>query len=205
MTQKKAKILIVDDMPANIKILVDALREEYRISVAKNGAEAIALVCSDEAPDLVLLDVVMPQMDGYEVCAKLQADSKAKRIPVIFITSLDSDEDEAKGLELGAVDFITKPFSMPIVKARIRTHLHLRAFERSQAKLITELKEALDQVKTLNGLLPICANCKKIRDDKGYWNQIECYVSEHSMAEFSHSICPECAEDLYPGFVKDEK
>ena len=116
----------------------------------------------------------------------------------MFITSLDSDEDETKGLESGAVDFITKPFSIPIVKARIRTHLRLKEIEKNQEKLIVELREALARVKTLNGLLPICSRCKKIRDDTGYWNQIELYISKHSMAEFSHSICPDCAQILYP-------
>lgn len=198
MTIEKETVLIVDDAPTNIRILVEALQGDYHILVATNGTDAIRLAGSDVPPDILLLDIMMPQPDGYEVCAKLKADPKTSAIPIIFVTSLGSEDDEERGLEAGAVDFIAKPYSIPIVKARIRTHLRLRAVEKDQEKLITELKEALARIKTLNGLLPICVRCKKIRDDKGYWNQIESYVSRHSMAEFSHGLCPDCAKVLYP-------
>ena len=193
-----SEILIVDDMPANIKVLAEVLRRHFRIIAATNGEDAIKIAGNAHPPDLILLDIIMPQMDGYEVCARLKADPKTHRIPVIFITDLNSDEDETRGMACGAVDFITKPFSIPIVKARIQTHLRLSEFEKKQEKLIIELKQALTKVKTLNGLLPICSRCKKIRDDTGYWNQIETYISQHSLAEFSHSICPDCAKILYP-------
>jgi PleD family two-component response regulator len=161
MTMEKATILIVDDAPSNIRILIEALQGDYHILVATNGKDAIRLAGSDQPPDIILLDIVMPQPDGYEVCAKLKADPETRAIPIIFVTSLGSEEDEAKGLEAGAVDFIAKPYSIPIVRARVRTHLRLREVEKDQEKLIGELKEALARIKTLDGLLPICARCKK--------------------------------------------
>jgi hypothetical protein len=102
------------------------------------------------------------------------------------------------------VDYIAKPFRQEEVCARVRTHLYLRALVKEKEKLIGELKEALAKVKTLSGLLPICSSCKKIRDDKGYWNQIETYIRERSEADFTHGICPKCAKMLYPGLLKDK-
>ncbi|MDM8535411.1 diguanylate cyclase [Desulfobacterales bacterium HSG17] len=122
----KQRILIVDDETANIKILASALQSHYHISFALNGEASLKLVKNDELPDLILLDIVMPGINGYEVCVYLKKKQRTKNIPIIFITSMSSEEDETKGLEIGAVDYITKPFSMPIVKARIKTHLELK-------------------------------------------------------------------------------
>ena len=122
----KQKILIVDDAPANIRVLAETLMEDYEIRVATNGAEALQLAGSDMPPDLILLDIEMPEMDGYEVCKRLKQDKTTKKIPVIFITARSNEEDEAKGLELDAVDYITKPFCISVVRARVRTHLELK-------------------------------------------------------------------------------
>ena len=119
-------ILIVDDSPTNIQLLGGAMMEHYDIMVATNGQEALDLAMSSSRPDLILLDVLMPGMDGYEVCRRLKADSWTRNIPVIFITAKSKEADEEQGLDLGAVDYITKPFSMPIVMARVRTHLELK-------------------------------------------------------------------------------
>ncbi len=137
---------------------------------------------------------MMPVMDGYEACRLLKADERTRDIPIIFITSRNEEEAEAKGFDVGAVDYITKPFGNSVVKARVKTHLNLRA-------TIIELKNALEQVNLLSGMLPICSSCKKIRDDGGYWQQIEGYISQHSEAEFSHSLCPECVSKLYPNLT----
>ncbi len=118
-------ILIVDDTEANIDILVESLGQDYDVSVALSGAEALDSI-SDELPELILLDVMMPEMDGYEVCRRLKADERTADVPVIFITALSDSADEAKGLELGAIDYITKPFNPAIVKARVKNHLALR-------------------------------------------------------------------------------
>jgi len=125
------RILIVDDDPANIAILADILRPECEIFAVKSGADALKWLSSDNTPDLILLDVRMPQMDGYEVCRRLQADPRWEAIPVIFVTSLDDAEKEALGLFLGAVDYITRPFSPAIVKARVKNHLELARTRKS--------------------------------------------------------------------------
>lgn len=126
MELPKQRILIVDDVPSNIKILGEALKDDYKVSIAVNGQGALDIADSDSPPDLILLDIIMPGMDGYEVCRKLKNKKNTRNIPIIFITSKDQEEDETKGLEAGAVDYITKPFSLPIVKARTRTHLELK-------------------------------------------------------------------------------
>jgi len=133
---EKLKVLIVDDVTDNIKILIDLLKHEYKTFFADNGEKALKLAQS-KSPDLILLDIVMPEMDGYEVCRKLKSNSDTDDIPVIFISAMSEVGDEMKGLELGAVDYITKPISPPIVKARVKTHLNLRNAMQELKKLYT--------------------------------------------------------------------
>lgn len=122
----KERVLLVDDAPANISVLLRALKPDYDISVATRGEDAISIASAIPQPDIILLDIVMPGMDGYEVCRSLKADEFTKNIPVIFLTSMSEKKDEAKGLALGAMDYIRKPFSLPIVKARLKAHLELK-------------------------------------------------------------------------------
>jgi len=197
MREEKQKILIVDDTPTNIQILDEVLKDEYEIYFAVNGKDALQNAAT-VIPDLILLDIMMPEMDGYEVCRNLKDNSQLKDIPVIFITALDQAEHETEGLELGAIDYITKPFNPAIVRLRVKNHIELKKHRDALALRNAEFQEALAKIKTLNGLLPICASCKKIRDDKGYWTRIETYIGDHSEAEFSHGICPKCAKTLYP-------
>jgi len=121
----KQCILVVDDSPENIDLLSEVLRDDYRVRVATSGEKALKIVYSDEPPDLILLDIMMPGLSGLEICRRLKANPDRRRIPVIFVTAMSSTEDEQRGLETGAVDYITKPISPPIVKARVRTHLAL--------------------------------------------------------------------------------
>ena len=125
--QNMSTILIVDDEPDNIALLSAALKGTFRTKVAITGENALDLVLRGDAPDLILLDIIMPDMDGYEVCRRLKLDPKTADIPVIFLTAKSDTQDEREGLELGAVDYITKPLSLPIVLARINTHLHLKS------------------------------------------------------------------------------
>ncbi len=136
MNDKRNRILIVDDERININFLADILKTEYEIFFAKNGEQALKRVYSNRLPDLILLDIVMPGIDGYEVCRQLKADSKTQHIPIIFISAKSGDLDETKGLEAGAVDYITKPISPPIVLARVKTQL--------------KLKQAYHEITTLN-------------------------------------------------------
>jgi diguanylate cyclase (GGDEF)-like protein len=128
MEPKKQTILIVDDEPENIEILSELLGSEYEVFFAINGLEALE-IAAGQVPDLILLDILLtPEMDGYEVCSRLKKDPKTMAIPVIFITAMDREEDEARGLEAGAMDYITKPISPPIVRARVRNHLELKRY-----------------------------------------------------------------------------
>jgi diguanylate cyclase (GGDEF)-like protein len=119
-------LLVVDDQPTNIQALYRIFSADHRILMATSGAKALT-VCKDDAPDLILLDVVMPDMDGHEVCARLKADEATRNIPVIFVTSQTDAEEETRGLELGAVDFIAKPVNPAVVRARVKTQLTLKA------------------------------------------------------------------------------
>lgn len=123
---EKQRVLIVDDERINLNLLVDLLKSEYKTIVAKNGDQALKRAISDPPPDLILLDIMMPNMDGYEVCNRLKQEEKTKDIPVIFITAMKGTEDETLGFALGAVDYITKPLKESIVKARVKTHLKMK-------------------------------------------------------------------------------
>jgi adenylate cyclase len=138
-------ILIVDDTPENVDVLAGILGEHYQIKVALNGPKALKIAQSDPAPALILLDVMMPEMDGYEVCRQLQADERTRRIPVIFVTAKSEDEDEARGFGFGAVDYITKPVSPAIVLARVRTQLALKQSHRKLEDLSLKLARYLSR------------------------------------------------------------
>jgi two-component system, cell cycle sensor histidine kinase and response regulator CckA len=333
------RIMIVDDTPANLQFLRATLAAHgYAVHPAHDGELALQFV-QRTLPDLILLDIVMPGLDGYQVCEQLKGSERTRDIPVIFMTALSDTEEKVSGLRLGAVDYITKPFQVDELLARVQTHIALHTLQRQLAaqnaqlrqeiaerqraeaklaasearqrlvlnqipalvwiidhdlrftstdgaglaginsrpnqsvgmslyeycrtddpefppiaaarralagesvsydidwsgrafqshvepfldpqgqvcgvigialditerkaaehereQLIGQLQEALASIKTLRGLVPICAACKKIRDDGGYWNQLESYLHSHTEAEFSHGICPECTRQLY--------
>ncbi len=169
-------ILIVDDEPNNIQLLGNLLKENgYNVEFALDGEKAFDWL--DSKPfDLVLLDIMMPGMDGYTVCKKIKSDVSKRHLPIIFITAKTETDDIVKGFDAGGSDYITKPFKAPELLARVKMHV---------------------EMKILRGFIPICANCKDIRDNRGTWNQIEAYIQQHSAALFSHSMCPKCQDELY--------
>ncbi len=131
----KARVLVVDDQPANIQILAEALKAQYDVRIANNGMKALQIAQENHKPDLILLDVMMPGLDGFEVCRLLKADGTTRHIPVIFVTAKSNANDEEHGLKIGAVDYISKPFSIPVVRARVRNHIQLK----QRADLLEEL------------------------------------------------------------------
>jgi CheY-like chemotaxis protein len=169
----------------------------YETLTANNGQNALDKTFN-EPVDLILLDIMMPEMNGFEVCSKLQDNEKTKDIPVIFLTAVTDKESIVKGFETGGKDYLTKPFNTPELLARVKTHVDLKLARDKQQQLINDLQKALDEIKTLSGLLPICSHCKKIRDDSGYWQSVEHYIAERSDAQFSHGICPDCMRQFYP-------
>ncbi len=173
------RILVVDDEPVNRRVLANQLGAAgYRIVAAADGPEALRRL-EEQRFDLVLLDIMMPRMSGYEVCRELRERYPAEDLPVLFLTAKAQVEDQVAGLAEGANDYLTKPVSRDALLARVRTHVGLLTAYRKQ----------------LAGLLPICAQCKKIRDDEGYWEQIESFLSVRSDLVFSHGLCPPCADD----------
>jgi PleD family two-component response regulator len=197
LSQNNASILIVDDTPANIEVLNEILRHEFKTYFALNGSDALHKA-GIIMPDLILLDVMMPGIDGFEVCRRLKEEERFREVPVIFITALGQSDEESRGLRLGAADYITKPFNPELVLLRVRNHIELKNRRDALEQRTMELEKALAEIRTLQGVIPICASCKKIRDDHGSWTQLEIYIREHSGAEFSHGICPGCAKELYP-------
>ena len=191
-------MLVVDDAPLNLDLISTILKSQFcRLHSAESGSEALVLA-KELQPDLILLDVMMPGMDGYEVCEALKQDPLTREIPILFISCRGGVEDIARGLEAGALDYISKPFEPLELLARVKTHLELHRRRSQERRLIKDLQAALEHVKQLSGLLPICAHCKKVRDDQGFWQQVERYISAHSEATFSHGLCPDCIPMYFP-------
>jgi phosphoserine phosphatase RsbU/P len=136
-------VLLVDDEPANLQIVNSILKDTYKTRIATNGAKALELANQDPAPDLILLDVMMPEMDGYEVCSRLKSDDRTRDIPVIFLTGQTEIDDETRGFEVGAVDYIHKPFSPAVVQARVRTHLVLRGIRNQLASQLQTIQSEM--------------------------------------------------------------
>lgn len=154
-SEEKRLLLVVDDAPANIQVVNSILKDDYRIRIATSGAKALDLANSSPAPDLILLDIMMPEIDGYEVCARLKASPRTRDIPVIFLTGKIEAEDETRGFRVGAVDYIHKPFSPPVVKARVETHLMLRDAREQLARQLSVLNSELEMAREIQlSILP---------------------------------------------------
>ena len=197
-----ARVLVTDDDPEVLALSSSVLtRAGYEVLEAATGAECLQTV-REFHPDLILLDVQLPDISGVAVCKSIKDDPELLDIFVILQSGIQvSSEVQADGLDVGADGYVVKPISNKELVARVqamerikRAEDALREHEKQQAKLVAELREALAEIKTLKGFIPICASCKKIRDDEGYWNQLEAYISAHTDAVFSHGLCPECAE-----------
>jgi serine phosphatase RsbU (regulator of sigma subunit) len=152
---QKKTVLVVDDAPSNIQIVSSILKDTYKVRVATNGAKALELMKVAPRPDLILLDVVMPGMDGYEVCSRLKMDPEMRDVPVIFLTGQTEIEDETRGFDVGAVDYIHKPFSAPVVKARVHTHLVLRGMRQQLAMQLLAIQKELETARQIQlSILP---------------------------------------------------
>jgi DNA-binding response OmpR family regulator len=199
----KGLILLVDDEEKNLTVTTQALKQHgYRCLTARDGHTGIQRAILAQ-PDLILLDVRMPGIDGFETCRRLKANDVTRDIPVLFMTIVADLSEKVRGFEVGGVDYLTKPIELPELFGRVTAHITIRR----QQKLIeahnNELQEALAKVKLLSGLLPICMHCKKVRDDEGYWQQVEVYIRDHSEAEFSHGVCPDCKQKYYAHYFNE--
>lgn len=194
--KEETRVLIAED-DSTIVLVIKAMLKKMDYAVvgtAKDGEAAVKAV-RELHPDVVLMDICMPEKDGIQATREIQ---ELRPTPVVILSSSDTPEDLADASAAGAGAYLAKPpeadeieRAITIAMARFDDMMRLR-------RLNEELREALDRVKTLSGLLPICSSCKKIRDDKGYWTQVEVYIQDRSEAEFTHGMCRECALKLYP-------
>jgi len=191
------RVLAAEDEPVSRRLLeVELQKWGYEVRTVVDGEAAWEAYQSPLAPNLVILDWMMPGLDGLEVCAKIRALPASVPPYIILLTGRQAREDVVRGLEAGADDYITKPFDRRELRARVEVGARVVVLQRDLAERVRALEEALTRVKQLQGLLPICSYCKKIRDDQNYWQQVESYISQHTEAQFSHGICPECYEKV---------
>ena len=191
------RILIAEDDPVSRRLLQAALvKWGYEVVVTTNGKEAWEVLQQPGAPSLLVLDWLMPETDGVEVCRQARETPALKSAYIILLTSRGSKEDIVEGLQAGADDYVTKPFDHGELRARVQVGSRVVQLQSALADRVKELEEAIANVKQLQGLLPICSYCKKIRDDGNYWHRVESYIAGHANVRFSHGICPDCNSKL---------
>jgi phosphoserine phosphatase RsbU/P len=189
------RILVAEDDPVSRHLLQRMLnRWGYTVESYADGTEAWQALQAMDVPPLVLLDWMMPGMDGVQVCRNLRQLTASPPTYIMLLTARGRSEDIVAGLCAGADDYITKPFDHEELRARVQVGVRVVELQRALAARVQELESALSRVKQLSGLLPICAYCKKIRNDQNYWQQVESYLAEHAAAQFTHGICPDCYE-----------
>jgi len=192
------KVLIAEDDPITLKMLSRMVSEwGYEVAQANDGAEAWEMAQADPAIQLVITDWMMPRMDGIELCKAVKGRDKVPYTYIIFLTVKKEKSDVAFGLDAGADDFMSKPVDRAELKSRLEAGRRVLNYESILGEKVAQLEKAFSEIKTLSGLLPICASCHKIRDDKGYWNQLEKYLHEHSNAMFTHGLCPDCVGKFF--------
>ncbi len=195
--EKLTKVWVADDDAISRHLLTRTLAKwGYDVVPFSDGETAWQALEAAEPPVLVILDWVMPGLDGLEICRRVRSDPKTRSAYVILLTARNNREDLIEGLQAGADDFIPKPFDSRTLRARLGVGLRVLRLQKALSDRVKELETALERIKQLQGLLPICSYCKKIRNDQNYWQQIETYITEHSEAQFSHGICPECYEKV---------
>jgi phosphoserine phosphatase RsbU/P len=190
-------ILIADDDAVSARILEATLRHwGHEVAVARDGDAAWTILQQEDCPRLAILDWMMPGLEGPEVCRRARALARSVPTYMILLTAKGKSDDIVAGLDSGADDYVTKPFDRQELRSRIRVGERVVGLQQAMADRVRELELALNQVKQLKGLLPICAYCKKVRDDRNYWQRVETYISAHSDARFSHGICPDCWREV---------
>ncbi len=191
-----------DDLTSRIVLSGVLKKAGHEVVETASGAAAWDMLQRPDAPRMAILDWIMPEMDGLDVVRRVRALETDRPPYLIMLTARGEKADIIAGLEAGANDYLAKPFDAGELRARIEVGCRMVQMQDALAATIGKLRQALDQIKTLRGIVPICAKCKKIRDDHGYWKQVEVYVRDHTEAEFSHSLCPECMGKLYPEYAE---
>jgi DNA-binding response OmpR family regulator len=193
------KILVADDDPvANRLLTITVSRAGYEVLSVADGEAAWSALEKEDAPRIAILDWMMPGLDGPEICRRVRERANGRYRYLLLLTARSETDDLVAGLAAGADDFLRKPFDPAELEARLRVGQRIVSLEESLRARVAELEQALAHVRQLQGLLPICMFCKKIRDDRDSWQKIESYISEHTDAQFSHSICEDCLREHYP-------
>jgi phosphoserine phosphatase RsbU/P len=189
--QRPMRLLLADD-DRGTRLLLNRMVASWGFEVieAADGDLAWSILKEEDPPQIAILDWIMPGLDGIEICQRLADRRDGAMVYVLLLTMKNAREDTIMGLDSGAHDFLSKPVDFGELKSRV-------AVGRRLVEADNELRRALAQIKTLRALLPICSTCKKIRADEGYWQRVEEYLYEHAGVLFSHSICPECKDELF--------
>lgn len=203
------KILIAEYDSVSLRILQLTLTAAgYEVKVTQNGVDAVAALGdgdSDDAPKLAVLDWMMPHMDGLEASRRIRARKTDVPVYIILLTAKGGKTDIVQGLEAGASDYVVKPFDRGELLARVKVGELVVGLQHRLSEKVKSLEDALAQVKQLQGILPICSYCKHVRDDQNYWQRVETYITSHSEAEFSHSICPDCYDRVVQPQIEELK
>lgn len=195
------RALIADDDRVGAAVLERALaRWGLDVIVVRDGTEAWQVLQQEANVALAVLDWIMPGVDGVELCQRIRGSDLLRHMYVILLTSRGTRVDVVAGLDAGADDYVVKPFDHEELRARVQVGMRVASLQERLADRVAELQSALSRVKTLTGLLPICSYCKRIRSDQDYWEQVDAYITQHSDAQFSHGICPNCFDSVRAEF-----
>ena len=201
MRNTTLRIIIIEDSEEDAELIQEMLDHHVDNKVLKRTdrlSSGLKLL-KEESFDVVLLDLGLPDSNGLDAVSQIQ--TQAPELPVIVLTGLSDEVLAVKAISLGAQDYLVKGrFDVNSLHRAIRYSIERQRLETERETVIHDLQEALSKVKQLSGLLPICASCKKIRDDEGYWTQVEVYMREHTDIDFTHTVCPECTKRLYPEY-----
>lgn len=191
------RILVAEDEATSRFLLQRALTQwGPEVVAVEDGAHAWDALQQDSPPRLLILDWMMPQVEGIELCRRIRADTGLRDSYVIMVTSRGAEDDIVAGLDAGANDYLSKPLHRRELRARIDVGQRVLGLQSELARRVRELEEALERERALEGLLPICSYCKKVRDDHNYWQQVERYIESRADVHFSHGICPDCYESI---------
>ena len=198
------RILIAEDDATSRIVLATVLTKDgYDVTATDDGGAAWEVLQKPEAPRLAILDLMMPGIDGLELVRRVRAIPSVAPPYLIIVSTKSEKSDVIAALDAGANDYLTKPFDPGELRARIEVGRRMIEMRVELNEKVKQLKQALAEVRTLKGIVPICANCKNVRDDQGYWNRVESYLNARTEADFTHAVCPDCMKRLYPQFEPD--
>ncbi len=200
------RVIIAEDERTSRRILASSLESwGYEVVATADGDEAWSEFQKEDAPQLAILDWMMPGISGDELVKRVRGLERGVNTYLILLTGMNSKDDIVKGLEAGADEYLTKPYDNAELRARVGVGVRVINLQNALQKRLTELQEAIDHIKALQGIIPICMHCHKIRSDEESWERIESYIEDHSGAEFSHGLCPDCLDKFYPEEEDEEE